>query len=66
MDKLRDEKHGSKADSDRELYNSLFNSANGTNLNVTTVENDYHKNGAILEINHDVDFGSKRNGSDNE
>lgn len=25
--------------------------ANSTNLNITTVENDYHKNGAILEIN---------------
>ena len=40
--------------------------ANSTNLNVTTVENDYHKNGAILEINHDVEFGSRRKGSGNE
>lgn len=40
--------------------------ANSTNLNITTVENDYHKNGAILEINRDVEFGSRRNGSDNK
>lgn len=38
--------------------------ANSTNLNITTVENDYHKNGAILEINHDVEFRHGRNGSD--
>ena len=40
--------------------------ANSTNLNVTTVENDYHKTGAILEINHDVEFGNRRNGSDSK
>lgn len=40
--------------------------ANSTNLNITTVENDYHKNGAILGINRDVEFGSRRNGSDNK
>lgn len=40
--------------------------ANSTNLNITTVENDYHKNGTILEINRDVEFGSRRNGSDNK
>ena len=40
--------------------------ANSTNLNITTVEDDYHKNGAILEINRDVEFGSRRNGSDNK
>ena len=40
--------------------------ANSTNLNITTVESDYHKNGAILEINRDVEFGSRRNGSDNK
>lgn len=40
--------------------------ANSTNLNITTVENDYHKNGASLELNHDVKFGSRRSGSDNE
>lgn len=40
--------------------------ANSTNLNITTVENDYHKNGAILEINRDVEFGSRRNGSENK
>lgn len=40
--------------------------ANSTNLNITTVENDYHKNGAILEINRDVEFGSRRSGSDNK
>lgn len=40
--------------------------ANSTNLNVTTVKNDYHKNGAILEINRDVEFRHGRNGSDNK
>lgn len=59
-------KRNGETDVDKEFNNILFNWANSTNLNVTTVENDYHKNGAILEINHDVEFGSRRNGSDNE
>ena len=66
MDKLRDEKHGSKTDSDRELYNSLFNWAESTNLNITTVENEYHKNGTILETNRDLEFETRRKGSGNE
>ena len=59
-------KRNDETDVDKEFNNILFNWANSTNLNVTTVENDYHKNGAILEINHDVEFRSRRNGSDNE
>lgn len=55
-----------KTDADKEFNNILFDWADSTNLNVTTVENDYHKIGAILEINHDVEFGSRRNGSDNK
>lgn len=55
-----------KTDADKEFNNILFDWADSTNLNVTTVENDYHKSGAILEINHDVEFGSRRNGSDNK
>ena len=51
---------------ERERVRDVLDWANSTNLNVTTVENDYHKNGAILEINHDVEFGSRRNGSDNK
>lgn len=58
----RDDKEGV----DREINNILFDLTDSTNLNVTTVEVDYHKNGAILEINHDVEFGSRRNGSDNK
>lgn len=66
MDKLRDEKHVSKTDSDRELYNSLFNWAESTNLNITTVEDEYHKSGTILEINRDLEFETRRKGSDNK
>lgn len=51
---------------ERDRIRDVLDWANSTNLNVTTVENDYHKNGAILEINHDVEFGSRRNGSDNK
>lgn len=51
---------------ERDRIQDVLDWANSTNLNVTTVENDYHKNGAILEINHDVEFRSRRNGSDNE
>lgn len=66
MDKLRDEKYGGKTDSDRELYNSLFDLAESTNLNITTVENEYHKNGTVLEVNRDVEFENRRRGSGNE
>ena len=66
MDRLRDEKHGGNEDSDRELYNSLFDLAESTNLNITTVESDYHKTGTILETNRDVEFETRRNGSDNK
>ena len=66
MDRLRDEKHGGNADSNRELYNSLFDLAESTNLNITTVENDYRKKGTVLEVNRDVEFENRRKGSDNE
>ena len=66
MDELRDEKYGSKTDSDRELYNSLFDWAESTNLNITTVEDEYHKNGTMLEINRDLEFETRRKGSDNK
>lgn len=66
MDELRDEKYGSKTDSDRELYNSLFDWAESTNLNITTIETDYRRNGTVLEVNRDVDFETRRKGSDNE
>lgn len=59
-------KHGNNEDIDREINNILFDFENSTNLNVATVENDYRKNGTIVEINHDVEFGNRRNGSDNK
>lgn len=51
---------------ERDRIRDILDWAESTNLNVTTVENDYHKNGAILEINHDVEFGNRRNGSDSK
>lgn len=51
---------------ERDRIQDITDWANSTNLNVTTVESDYHKNGTIVEINHDVEFGSRRNGSDNK
>ena len=39
--------------------------AESTNLNVTTVENDYHKTGTVLEINRDVEFETRRKGREN-
>lgn len=49
---------------ERDRIQDIIEWADSTNLKVTTVENDYHKNGAILEINHDVEFRHGRNGSD--
>ena len=51
---------------ERDRIRDVLNWADSTNLNITTVETDYRKNGAVLEINHDVEFGSRRNGSDNK
>lgn len=51
---------------ERDRIRDILDWANSTNLNVTTVENDHRKNGASLELNHDVKFGSRRSGSDNE
>lgn len=51
---------------ERDRIRDVLDWANSTNLNITTVENDHHKNGASLELNHDVKFGSGRSGSDNE
>lgn len=51
---------------ERDRIRDILDWANSTNLNITTVENDQHKNGASLELNHDVEFGSRRNGSDNK
>lgn len=59
-------KRGDKTDSDRELYNSLFDLAENTNLNITTVESDYHKTGTILEPNRDLEFENIRKGSGSE
>lgn len=55
-----------KTDVDKEFNNILFDWANSTNLNITTVESDYHKTGTILEINRDLEFETRGNGSDNE
>lgn len=51
---------------ERDRIQDVLDWADSTNLNVSTVENDYHKNGTILEISHDVEFGSRRNGSGNK
>lgn len=51
---------------ERERVRDVLEWADSTNFNVSTVENDYHKNGTILEINHDVEFRHGRNGSDNK
>lgn len=51
---------------ERDRIRDILDWANSTNLNITTVENDQHKNGASLELNHDVEFGSRRNGSDSK
>lgn len=40
--------------------------ANSTNLNITTIETDYRRNGTVLEVNRDVYFETRRKGSDNE
>ena len=55
-----------KTDVDKEFNNILFDWANSTNLNITTVESDYHKTGTILEINRDLEFEIRGKGSDNE
>lgn len=59
-------KRDDKADVDKEFNNILFDWADSTNLNITTVENDYRKNGAVLEENRDVEFETRRKGSDDE
>ena len=55
-----------KTDVDKEFNNILFDWANSTNLNITTVESDYRKTGTILEINRDLEFETRGKGSDNE
>lgn len=59
-------KRDDKTDVDKEFNNILFDWANSTNLNITTIETDYRRNGTVLEVNRDVDFETRRKGSDNE
>lgn len=59
-------KRDDKTDVDKEFNNILFDWADSTNLNITTVETDYRKNGTGLEVNRDVDFRHGRSGSDNK
>ena len=59
-------KRDDKADVDKEFNNILFDWAGSTNLNIATVENDYRKNGTVLEENRDVEFETRRKGSDDE
>lgn len=59
-------KRDDKTDVDKEFNNILFDWAESTNLNITTVENGYHKNGTVLELNRDVEFETRRKGSDNK
>lgn len=58
-------KHDDKTDVGEEINNVLFDWADSINLNVMPVENGYHENGTILEINHDLELGHRR-GSGNE
>ena len=66
LDKNAVWKRDNKTDVDKEFNNTLFDWVDSTNLNITTVESDYHKTGAILEINRDLEFETRRNGSDNK
>lgn len=59
-------KRDGKTDVDKEFNNILFDWAESTNLNITTVENDYRKNGTVLETNRDLEFENRRKGSDDE
>lgn len=59
-------KHDDKTDVDKEINNILFDRTDIINLNVISVENGYHENGTILEINHDLELGHRRSGSDDE
>lgn len=58
--------HEDKTDVDKEINNILFDRTDIINLNVISVENGYHENGTILEINHDLELGHRRSGSDDE
>ena len=49
---------------ERDRIRDVLDWADSTNLNITMVENNYHKTGTVLEINHDVEFRRGRNGSD--
>lgn len=51
---------------ERDRIRDVLDWADSTNLNVPTVESDYHKTGTELKINHDVEFRHGRSGSDNE
>lgn len=66
LDKNAVWKRDNKTDVDKEFNNTLFDWVDSTNLNITIVESDYHKTGAILEINRDLEFETRRNGSDNK
>lgn len=60
MDELRDEKYGSKEDSDRELYKSLFDWADGVNVNVPRDTKDTGKEAELYKLEVDSSFGKHR------
>ena len=57
MDELRDEKYGSKEDSDRELYKSLFDWADDVNVHVPVDEKGTGKEAELYKLEVDSSFG---------
>ena len=60
MDELRDEKYGSKEDTERELYKSLFDWANDVNVNVPKDTKDNGKEAELYKLEVDSSFGKHR------
>lgn len=60
MDEHRDEKYGSKEDAKRELYKSLFDWADGVNVNVPKDEKDTGKEAELYKLEVDSSFGKHR------
>lgn len=60
MDELRYEKYGSKEDSERELYDSLFDWADDVNVNVPRDTKDTGKEAELYKLEVDSSFGKHR------
>lgn len=66
IDKQMVERGGWNNYTESDRMRDVLDWANSTNLNITTIETDYRRNGTVLEVNRDVDFETRRKGSDNE